>query len=675
VALDAPPDPRYEALLKVSRSILAHQELEALMHDLAGLLRQVLQFDFLSLVLHDAVRDVMELRILATAAPRDSELRPHEPAPVGESPAGWVWREQRPLLIHDVEHESRWPRVIPLIRANGVRSICLVPLSTARRKLGALAFGFRETLSLPDADIRFMESVGSQVAAAVENALSHNELARERDRLQTLLEINNALVSNRTEKELFRMVSSCLTRVTPHDYASLALERPPGSGRFLLRGLEFPKGSGLIYADAEIPADGSPAQVALEKREPVRFDGAWLAASRSTGAKALFAEGIRTLICLPLLTRNRALGTLNLGSFEEGAFTSEDLAFVSQVATQIAIAIENAMAFFEISQLTDRLSEEKLYLEDEIRSELDFGEMIGHSPKFRRALKQVETVAATPATVLILGETGTGKELIARAIHDRSDRQDRTFVKVNCAAIPTGLLESELFGHEKGAFTGAISQRTGRLELADKGTLFLDEVGDIPLELQPKLLRALQEHEFERLGSSRTIRVDVRVVAATNRDLPQMVADHQFRADLYYRLNVFPLQVPALRERREDIPALVRHFALRFARRMGRTIDTIPADTLERLRRYDWPGNVRELENLIERAVILSTGPVLQVPELGGSGTAEPAGLTLAGAERAHIHRVLRECDWVVSAAAVQLGMKRTTLQSRMHKLGIVRGR
>ena len=361
----------------------------------------------------------------------------------------------------------------------------------------------------------------------------------------------------------------------------------------------------------------------------------------------------------------------------ENAFSAEDVDFLAQVAAQAAIAIENAQAFREIERLKNKLAEEKLYLEDEIRSERNFGEVIGDSPTFRKALHQVETVAPTVATVLILGETGTGKELIARSVHELSSRRHRTFARLNCAAIPTGLLESELFGHEKGAFTGAINQRIGRFELADGGTLFLDEVGDIPLELQPKLLRALQEQEFERLGSTRTIKVDVRVIAATNRDLPRMVVDQQFRIDLYYRLNVFPLQVPPLRERTADIPMLVRYFAQKFSRRMNRHIETIPAATLSALAAYSWPGNVRELENLIERAVILTTGTSLEIPlsELRPGPALAPSA-TLKSAERQHIRRVLDETGWQVAGpegAAARLGMKRTTLQSRIKRLGIER--
>jgi formate hydrogenlyase transcriptional activator len=399
---------------------------------------------------------------------------------------------------------------------------------------------------------------------------------------------------------------------------------------------------------------------------------------------------------LHLTTARRRLGVLTFACKQAGAYDTADVAFLQQVANQVAVAVENALAFDEIQALQDKLHQEKVYLEEEVRTAHNFGEIIGESASLRHVLNQVEAVAPTGASVLILGETGTGKELIARALHDLSPRRARTFVELNCAAIPTGLLESELFGHEKGAFTGAIAQKVGRFELAHQGTLFLDEVGDIPPELQPKLLRALQEQEFERLGSTRTVRVDVRLVAATNRDLAQMVADRRFRNDLYYRLNVFPVVLPPLRERREDIPMLVRHFIQRFARRMGRRIESIPAAVMDALVRYPWPGNVREMQNIIERAVILSPGPSLRVPlgDLqppspyplpveGGEGRVRgqaqvpgEAPVTLADAEREHILGVVRETGWVVGGpkgAAARLGMKRSTLQKKMKKLGIYR--
>jgi formate hydrogenlyase transcriptional activator len=368
-------------------------------------------------------------------------------------------------------------------------------------------------------------------------------------------------------------------------------------------------------------------------------------------------------------------------SRQPSTYDGMDVDFLQEVANQVAVAVENALAFAEIEALKDKLHQEKVYLEEEARTEHNFGDIIGQSAALREVLKQVEAVAPTDSTVLVLGETGTGKELVARALHELSPRQGRTFVKLNCAAIPTGLLESELFGHEKGAFTGAISQKVGRFELAHQGTLFLDEVGEVPLELQPKLLRVLQEQEFERLGGTKTIRVDVRLVAATNRDLSRMVAEGRFRSDLYYRLNVFPVVLPPLRERREDVPLLVRHFTQRFARRMGRRIETIPAEVMEALVRYPWPGNIREMQNVIERAVILSPGPALQVPpgDLHAPAHAlspTPAAVTLVDAEREHILGALHETRWVLGGplgAAARLGMKRSTLLWKMKKLGISR--
>jgi formate hydrogenlyase transcriptional activator len=392
--------------------------------------------------------------------------------------------------------------------------------------------------------------------------------------------------------------------------------------------------------------------------------------------------GVQSYCWLPLTTARQRLGTLVFTSKQPSAYDAADMDFLQQVANQVAVAVENAVAFQQIEALNDRLHRENVYLEEEVRAEHNFGEIVGESVALRRVLKEVETVAPTDSTVLIRGETGTGKELIARALHELSPRKGRTFVKVNCAAIPTGLLESELFGHEKGAFTGAICQKVGRFELAHQGTLFLDEVGDIPPELQPKLLRVLQEQEFERLGSTRTIKVDVRLVAATNRDLARMVADGTFRADLYYRLNVFPVVLPPLRKRPEDIPRLVRHFTQRFARRMGRRIETIPSAVMDALARYPWPGNVRELQNVIERAVILSPGPSLQVPpgdlqpEATQAAAPASAAVTLADAEREHIIGALRETGWVLGGpegAAARLGMKRSTLYKKMKKLGISR--
>ncbi|HEY7616903.1 MAG TPA: sigma 54-interacting transcriptional regulator, partial [Terriglobales bacterium] len=425
-----------------------------------------------------------------------------------------------------------------------------------------------------------------------------------------------------------------------------------------------------------VPIEGTHPGQAYASGRPVVISKSDSAEAHSQHQQAASAEGVTSGCLLPLISRDRTLGVLALGRRDDNTFDEDEVEFLCQIANQVAIAVENAVAYGEIADLRDKLAQEKLYLEDEIRGEMDFEGIVGQSSALRQVLQMVDTVAPSDSTVLLLGETGTGKELIARAIHDRSRRKERTFVKLNCAAIPTGLLESELFGHERGAFTGAIAQKTGRLELADQGTLFLDEVGDIPLELQPKLLRALQEREFERLGSTRTKKVDVRLVAATNRNLEQMIAEGKFRSDLYYRLNVFPIHIPPLRERPEDIPLLMRYFTQKHARRMEKQIESIPAAAMKKLTRWHWPGNIRELENLIERAVILTRGGTLEVPVSDlGNGSAEKAVARMTdSSEREQLLRILKETRGRVGGAdgaAARLGLKRTTLISRMKKLGV----
>ncbi|MFN7927479.1 MAG: sigma 54-interacting transcriptional regulator [Blastocatellia bacterium] len=504
--------------------------------------------------------------------------------------------------------------------------------------------------------------------------------AREHDRLQLLLAVNNAIVQHLNLKDLLFAVSACLRRIFHHEAASLTLF-DEASGQLYVHALDVSVPEMAALEGMQIPLEGTPAGLAIRTRQTVLREHVEANEFSSPTARRGYELGLRSGCSVPLISHNRVLGAINVGSFGEKVFTRADAELLEQIAVQIAIAVENALAFREIEILKNQLNEEKLYLEDEIRTIHNFAEIIGESTALKRILKHVETVAPTDSTILICGETGTGKELIARALHNLSTRQSRTLVKLNCAAIPTGLLESELFGHEKGAFTGAIAQRIGRFELAHKGTLFLDEVGDIPLELQPKLLRVLQEQEFERLGSTRTQKVDVRLIAATNCDLAQMVADKQFRSDLYYRLNVFPLTIPPLRERQTDIPLLVRFFAQKFAHRMKRRIERIPTEVMTTLMQYPWPGNVRELENVIERAVILSTGPELAIPiaELKPAAKTEAMSTdNLEAAEREHILRVLRETNWIVGGpigAAERLGMNRSTLRSRMQKLGIERPR
>jgi len=466
--------------------------------------------------------------------------------------------------------------------------------------------------------------------------------------------------------------------VVPHDLAGFALF-DHDTQRLSAHALDFPRNQDFVETDDAIPLEGTPEGKAFTSRQTVLIRNLDTAEFPAEIVKRAEAAGLRSGCAVPLISHGKVLGTLSVVSMQEDAFSQDDAELLTQIGAQVAIAVENALAFKQIAQLKDKLTKEKLYLQEEIQTEYNFQEIVGDSQTLRRVLKDVQTVAATASTVLILGETGSGKELIARALHNLSDRRERTFVKLNCAAIPTGLLESELFGHERGAFTGAIATKIGRFETADRGTLFLDEVGEIPLELQVKLLRVLQEQEFERLGSTRTMRVDVRVVAATNRDLEHMVEEQRFRSDLYYRLKVFPIMLPPLRERAEDIPALVRHFAQKFALRMKKRIETIPAEAMKALQAYPWPGNVRELENFIERAVILTSGADLRAPlsELKVLSPPSNGSLkTLEDAEREHILKALREAKWTIGGsggAAAKLGMKRTTLQSKMQKLGIMR--
>jgi formate hydrogenlyase transcriptional activator len=508
------------------------------------------------------------------------------------------------------------------------------------------------------------------------------------ERTGVLLSVAQAVTAHTDLAALLRDLAAALGEHLPSGYVSFSLLEPDSRTaklQFLepIGGVAPPR---RADTPTELPAAESPTAFVWKTQKPL-----WLDANDRDGRfpvlRAAYAkQGVRTSCFVPLTTPRRKLGAMGFNSFSALAPTPEDIDFVVQIGRLVALAVESAMTRQELQQANAKLAAEKFYLEEEIRTDRRMDDVIGDTAALREVLRQVEVVAPTDSAVLVTGETGTGKELIARAVHRQSRRADRTFVKLNCAAIPTGLLESELFGHEKGAFTGAVERRVGRFEVADGGTLFLDEVGDIPPELQPKLLRVLQEQEFERLGSGKTIRVNVRLVAATHRDLAKMVAEGKFRSDLFYRLRVFPIHVPALRERREDIAGLVRHFVGLFTRRLGKRIDTIPAHAMRVLEEYDWPGNVRELEHLIERAVILTSGSELRVPlaELAPLAaravTAQDVGatarVTLRESERELILRALDACGWVVGGprgAAAHLGLKRTTLLSRMKKLGLSR--
>ncbi len=500
-------------------------------------------------------------------------------------------------------------------------------------------------------------------------------LREEKKKQQVVAEVSHALGANWNAREIFPKISALLRRVLRQEYAALAVHDEK-SGQLVRHALDFPLRKGNIVDNAVDSAKGPRART-LRDATPLIFERNDLKEFPDGTTDYLLSEGVQSLCCVPLLRPKGPLGVLVLGSTRSGAFCTSDLTLLDQVAAQLAIAIENASSATEVEQLRKRLQQDKRCLEGEARPKLHFEKIIGESPALMETLQQVEVVAASDATVLLLGETGTGKGLIAHAIHQYSKRKERSFITLNCAAIPTGLLESELFGHEKGAFTGAVSAKIGRLELADNGTLFLDEIGEIPLELQPKLLRVLQDHEFERLGGNKTIKVNMRLIAATNRELAKSVARKEFRSDLYYRLNVFPIRLPALRERRADIPLLVRHFIRHFTERTGRAIETVPSQTMDALINWQWPGNVRELENFIERSVLLTEGTDLRAPlaefQAETSTTPDPS---LKTTERKHIIRVLWETEGMISGprgAAHRLGLKRSTLQSKMQRLGITR--
>lgn len=680
---------RLRLLLEVSEAIVSHRDLSSLFRDLAQRLPAIAAFDFIGLILHDPAKNLMKVHVLETAAAHHltTKLDGLE-LPIEESSSGWVWTHQQPLIIPSLAEEPRFTMGMAALKDIGVQSVCLFPLTTAMRRLGAIGFGSLEPRAFREKNLGLLGQVAKQVAVAVDNVLNfagteaaQQSLARERDRLSLVLEINNAVVSHLELRKLLKAISGCLGRVIPHDLAWFCLYDPT-THQLQTHALDFPSQQDFTEAGDPIPLEGTPEGLAFTTQQTVLIRSLDLSEFPAEIIRRGAAAGLKSGCAVPLISHGRGLGTLSVVSKQEGAFTDDDAKLLSWIGAQVALATANSMAYQEISSLRDKLAKEKLYLEEEIQTEYDFEEIVGDSRALKLLLKEIQTVAATDSTVLILGETGSGKELVARALHNRSDRRERTFVKLNCAAIPTGLLESELFGHERGAFTGAIAAKIGRFELADRGTIFLDEVGEIPLELQVKLLRVLQEQEFERLGSTRTIRVTVRVIAATNRDLGRMVEEQAFRSDLYYRLKVFPVTVPPLRERVEDIPLLVRHFAQKFAQRMKKRIETIPSEAMQALQTYHWPGNVRELENFIERAVILTQGPdlVVSLAELkrAPSHTTQSGTTTLEQAEREHILRSLRETNWTIggpSGAAARLGIKRTTLQSKMQKLNISRPR
>jgi formate hydrogenlyase transcriptional activator len=665
---------RYLALLRAANAIATSSDCTGASDALVERLKEVTPFECIHVVAFDKETNRPCWSMFEANGKRvESTLL--DDLSSENSPIPWVHETGLPLIVQDWSEESRFQTYGLFLAQHGVVSTCTLPLVRGSRRLGVMSLGRSYPRAYDDEEVRFLGLAAEQIGLAIDAAVNFYISQQVQDRLKLILDLSNQVVSNLEFHDLLVAASTSVRRIMQCDAAAVMLVDSDGTN-LRVHALDFPESRGIFIEGVDIPIDGTMPGDSFKSGKPIvlnRLDPE--KTPPEMYAKAI-GEGLHSFCDIPLISKNRMLGVLAVAKREENAFDSDEVSFLIQAANQVAIAVENALAYGKIAELTERLAQEKLYLEEEIRGEMDFEGIVGQSSALRHVLDLVETVAPSDSTVLLLGETGTGKELIARAIHDRSKRKDRTFVKLNCAAIPTGLLESELFGHERGAFTGAISQKVGRLELADQGSLFLDEVGDIPIEIQPKLLRALQEREFERLGSIHTKKVDVRLVAATNRDLEKMIEGREFRQDLYYRLNVFPIRVPPLRERPEDIPLLVRYFTQKYSRRMEKQIDSIPTASMKRLATWHWPGNIRELENFIERSVILTHTSALQLP-LGEIGTNGKTPLTLGSREehnRDEIVRILKETRGRVAGpqgAATRMGIKRTTLISRMKKLGI----
>jgi len=671
-------------LMEVTAAIDKQTSLQAMLKSLHKLLSAVVHFDSIGIGL--LTHEGNSLRLIAfERGPAEPQLELGTETPYSGTGAGRAIEEQRTVHIPDVREELlKLPGMVSQTSTTGVRSAYMVPLSTPRRKLGVLSFVRRSEGGATPDELAIMQTVSSHVATALESAMASDaaesyqkQLLGERDRWKLVLEINNHVIAFLDVTTLLRSACESLRNYFDNDFAAVWIIDKE-QNRLETAAMDFPSGRGFIDdVTVELTAEDIHR---MKTRQPELWGQKELQALPETVRESFASEGLESMLVTALRMANRPLGVITLGSKRAGHFRHQDLDLLGQIATQISLALDNAMAYEKLNASRDQIEEERLYLETELRAEYNFENIVGRSPSLIKVLQQIQIVAPTDSTVLLHGETGTGKELIARAIHSLSSRKSRTFVRLNCAAIPSGLVESELFGHEKGAFTGALMQKKGRFEIADQGTLFLDEIGDISLDLQPKLLRALQEQEFERLGSTRTIQVDVRLIAATHRDLGAMIRNNQFREDLFYRLNVFPVEIPPLRDRREDIPLLVNFFVSRLSRKMQKNIESIPKDAMEALTNAPWPGNIRELENFIERAVILTQGSDLNVPlkELKRASVVSSAttGSTLEEAERQAIIEALQASSGKISGlggAAERLGLKRTTLQNKMIKLGISR--
>lgn len=666
---ESPERSRYRLLLEITDRLAQAKSLPEVLKEVAPPVLNLTGGELLNLSLHDPRRDYMMTQYWK----RNQESGEFDAVPVDEAASGWAWRNQEAIEIPDIEREKRFPGMVPALRTHGVRSYTVIPLSTPSRRFGALAVGKNVPEALTGEDVEFLSRIALMGALTLEKERTERAFEEQ----QSLVAISRELSSNLSLEKLLPAILNSVRSIGRYERAVLSLLDKDDQNVYL-------HGDALEWEPfvnhGKVPIDRSLSANTIQTRKVTIYTANELRVMKEPMTKAMLDVGIRSVCSLPLVAGDKIWGALNVNGMVENAFGHHEIEYLQQVGNQIAAALQNAHAYREIEELKDRLTQEKRYLEYEIRSANRSDDIVGTSAPLKRVLDYAAIVADTDSTVLITGETGTGKERIARLIHGMSGRKDRNFIKLNCAAIPTGLLESELFGHEKGAFTGAVSQKLGRLELADKGTLLLDEIGEIPLEVQPKLLRVLQDQEFERLGGTKTIRVDVRLIAATNRDLVRAVEEREFRGDLFYRLHVFPLHLPALRERREDIPPLIRHFVEKCSARLHKHIEVIPDEAIDAMMQWKWPGNIRELENFIERSVILSVGTTLRAPlsELREEILRQPIDSdgTLRDREREHIIEVLCQTGGALSGpggAAARLGLKRTTLQYKMQKLGISR--
>jgi formate hydrogenlyase transcriptional activator len=665
-----PESERYRLLLEITDELARAQSLPEAIQAISAPVLALTGSDLLNLALHDQRRDCMQIHYWK----RNQESGEFASLAVEEGASGWAWKHREPVTIADTEREGRFPGFTPLLRNHGIRSYLAVPMTTPSKCFGALALGKTIPQASSDEDVELLSRIATMGAIVLEK----DRAKRAFEEQQSLVTISRELSSTLELEKLLPVILSSVRSIARYHWAVLSLLEK--DGRHVRTYGDDPELEPFVNHGIAVALEQTFSGRAIQTREVAVYTGEELGKMEASLAKAMYELGMRSVCSVPLIARNQVWGALNVADKAENAFGTPEVEYLEQVANQIAVALNNAHAYGEIEELKERLTQEKHYLEHEIRSAHRADDLVGASPALKRVMDYAAIVADTDSTVLITGETGTGKERIARLIHSLSRRKDRSFIKINCAAIPTGLLESELFGHEKGAFTGAVSQKIGRLELADQGTLLLDEVGEVPLELQPKLLRVLQDQEFERLGGTKTIHVDVRLIAATNRDLVQAIEEKEFRGDLFYRLHVFPLHLPALRERREDIPMLVRHFVEKCSVRLHKRVDIISDDVIEVMMNWRWPGNIRELENFIERSVILSEGNRL-TPPLGellveSDRLMSESDVTLRDKERQHIIEVLRQTRGVLSGpsgAAARLGLKRTTLQYKMQRLGISR--